>query len=228
MQKPTANRRLNVKHCNQGHSVGLGFPCGCCSPLYWATIGRPWLGGWLEFGGFWSRCSAASLAVVFWLGKGWFLLVFKGTCRFCQATAFDERQVFFLVFCRQSPGFRWRNWRDLFAACHFFVSLIYVLDIVAKLRFLGWKFWKLIGSALAPSTAGWATNRILRIIHGISRKVLHGVTRVTKLWYVMMLIKPWLIDINRKDGVILILIVSDTLIQYLWIGTHAQSGLGRK
>ena len=52
------------------------------------------------------------------------------------------------------PCFRWRNWRGLFAACHFFVSLIYILDIVAKLRFLGWKFWKLIGSALAPSTAG--------------------------------------------------------------------------
>ena len=52
------------------------------------------------------------------------------------------------------PCFRWKNWRGLFAACHFLVSLIYVLDVVAKLRFLGCKFWKLIGSALAPSTAG--------------------------------------------------------------------------
>ena len=121
---------------------------------------------------------------------------------------------------------RWKNWRGLFTACHFFVSLIYILAVVAKLRFLGWKFWKLIGSALAPPTAGWATNRILRIIHGINRKVLLGVTRVTKLWYVMMLIKPCLI--NRKDGLSLILIVSDTLIRiYFWVGTHGQSGVGK-
>ena len=52
------------------------------------------------------------------------------------------------------PCFRWKNWRGLFTACHCFVSLIYVLDVVAQLRFLGWTFWKLIGSALAPSTAG--------------------------------------------------------------------------
>ena len=161
---PPANRRLNAKHCSSGHSVGLGFPCGYCSPLYWATIGRPWFGGWLESCGFW-RSSAASLAVVSWLGNGWFLLVFKGTCQFCQTTALMRGNLFL-------PCFRWKNWRGLFAACHFLVSLIYVLDVVAQLRFLGCKFWKLIGSALAPSTAGWATNHILRIIHGINRKVL--------------------------------------------------------
>eukprot|EP00434_Breviolum_minutum_P003933 symbB.v1.2.003456.t1/scaffold194.1/size275082/17 len=46
----------------------------------------------------------------------------------------------------QPPSQWWKNWRGLFAACHFLVSLIYVLDVVAQLRFLGCKFWKLIGS----------------------------------------------------------------------------------
>ena len=75
------------------------------------------------------------------------LVVFFQTCWFWGATAFVESQFFL-------PCFRWKDWKGLFTACHFFVSLIYVLDVVAQLRFLGWKFWKLIGSALAPSTAG--------------------------------------------------------------------------
>eukprot|EP00434_Breviolum_minutum_P003929 symbB.v1.2.003454.t1/scaffold194.1/size275082/15 len=73
----------------------------------------------------------------------------------------------------QPPSRWWKNWRDLFTACHFFVSLIYILDIVAKLRSLGWKFWKLIGSYADLFAAISGIAHMVLSFFPVNRKWMH-------------------------------------------------------